>query len=465
MEAALREDSTFAMAAYYYAHLSLGDGNGTAAALRALRLASRAPEFQRLLITAEMSSALNDPASAVVAESLAMKFPNDPRIHELRARVRSWGGDFPGAVVALERAIALDSASEPVERQACRLCEDIGRLADTYLWWDSLDAADRTARRFLRLRPAHHHPWMALLRSAAARGDTAALRSHFRKFYEANPLPTSPLYFPRYQVLAEQYDQATATLQPFLESPRTWEAVEARWLTTIALRNQGRLADAMSLVRVEPGPNDLAEALIEIEHGNARSAVAIFARRGRADQSTWAPGVQARTHTWNAALLGMALLAAGDTGRVRPLVDSVAYWGQRSAYIRDKRLHHYLRGMLYVAQRRDPEAANELREAIGSPAHGFTRINYELGRVLLRLDRADEAVPIVRAALHGDIDGSNLYMTRTDLHELLAQAFDRAGQRDSAAVHYRAVLRAWERADPVYYVRRDSARARLSRLN
>ncbi len=465
MEAALREDSTFAMAAYYHALLSLGDGNGTLTALRALRLASRAPEFQRLLITAEMSHALNDPASEVVAESLAMRFPNDPRMHHLRARVRFWGGDFAGAVVAIERAIALDSASEPVERQDCRLCAELNDLTGTYQWWDSLEAADRTARRLIRLRPSHHGSWSALLRSAAARGDTSALRSHYRRFHEANPLSTSPLYFPRYQILAEQYDQATTTLQPFIESPRTWEGVEARWLTTIALRNQGRLVDAMSLVRVEPGPNDIAEALIEIERGNARAAVAIFARRSRADKSMWAPGVQARSHTWETTLLGMALLAAGDTGRVRTLVDSVAYWGQRSAYSRDKRLHHYLRGMLYVAQRRDAEAASELREAVGSPAHGFTRINYELGRVLLRLDRAAEAVPIIRAALHGDIDGSNLYMTRTDLHELLAQAFDRAGQRDSAAVHYRGVVKAWERADPVYHARRDSARARLSRLN
>ena len=73
-------------------------------------------------------------------------------------------------------------------------------------------------------------------------------------------------------------------------------------------------------------------------------------------------------------------------------------------------------------------------------------------------------MPVVRAALHGDLDGANLYMTRTDLHELLAQAFDRLGQRDSAMVHYRAVVRAWEQADPVYHARRDSARTRLSGL-
>jgi hypothetical protein len=53
-------------------------------------------------------------------------------------------------------------------------------------------------------------------------------------------------------------------------------------------------------------------------------------------------------------------------------------------------------------------------------------------------------------------------MTRTDLHELLAQAFDRLGARDSASVHYRAVAKAWERADPLYHARRDKARAWLT---
>jgi hypothetical protein len=79
------------------------------------------------------------------------------------------------------------------------------------------------------------------------------------------------------------------------------------------------------------------------------------------------------------------------------------------------------------------------------------------------LKRPAEAVPIVRAALHGDLDGSSLYVMRTELHELLAQAFDAMGQRDSAALHYRAVVKAWARADPMFHARRDSARAWLAR--
>ena len=111
-----------------------------------------------------------------------------------------------------------------------------------------------------------------------------------------------------------------------------------------------------------------------------------------------------------------------------------------------------------VAERRDSAAAVELREANHSPTNGFAPINYELGRTLLRLNRATEAVPVVRAALPGGIDGSNLYVTRADLHELLAEAFDRLGNRDSAAVHYGAVARAWARSDAAYRTRLDRAR-------
>jgi hypothetical protein len=74
-----------------------------------------------------------------------------------------------------------------------------------------------------------------------------------------------------------------------------------------------------------------------------------------------------------------------------------------------------------------------------------------------------EAVATLQSSLRGEIDASNLYVTRTDLHELLAQAFDAAGQRDSARFHYRAVVNAWRRADATYHVRRAHATDWLAR--
>jgi hypothetical protein len=132
----------------------------------------------------------------------------------------------------------------------------------------------------------------------------------------------------------------------------------------------------------------------------------------------------ARHKTWSKTLLAMVLAAIGVHAALRPLADTVEYWGQRSNYGRDRRAHHYVRGMLLVAQKRDAGAATELREAIYSPTNGFTRVNYELGRVLVRLGRAERRCRSSARALHGELDGSSLYVSRTELHELLAQAFD-----------------------------------------
>lgn len=461
MQAALREDSTFAMAAYFDARLSReGDGDETARRTRALRLAARAPERDRLMITADVLEMTQDPSALVVAESLAARYPRDPRALALLSGAHSGRGNWSDAAAVIERAIAIDSAAEPVARQSCRLCDDFTQLANVYLWWDSLPAADRTARRFTRLRPMHHYPWHVLAATSAARGDTAALRTNLRQFHASNPLGVSPDYFVRRLILAEQYDEAARVLAPLLESPRPVDGGLARWLQSILLRNQGRADEAGQ--RARNAHNDLAEALVALEQEHPRVAVTILGARARSDESPFSPGVKARHLTWNKTLYGMALAAVGDTNALRALADTVESWGEKSSYGRDRRAHHYLRGMLAVARHRDEEAVVELREAMHSPTNGFTRVNYELGRALLRLNRAAEAVPVVRAALHGDIDGSNLYMTRTDLHELLAQSFDRTNARDSAAVHYRAVVGAWATADPLYHARRERARAWLA---
>jgi hypothetical protein len=159
----------------------------------------------------------------------------------------------------------------------------------------------------------------------------------------------------------------------------------------------------------------------------------------------------------------MAMAASGDTVALRRMADTVEYWGPRSIYGRDRKLHHYLRGLLLVAAGRDEEAIRRFGEALYSPTLGFTRVNLEMGRALLRRGRAREAAAVVAPALRGEIDASNLYVTRTELHELLAQAYDGAGMTDSAAVHYQAVARAWANADPQFRARREAATDWLAR--
>jgi hypothetical protein len=101
-------------------------------------------------------------------------------------------------------------------------------------------------------------------------------------------------------------------------------------------------------------------------------------------------------------------------------------------------------------------------QGFSSPAFGYTLINYELGQRLVALRRPAEGIPIVQAALRGGIEGPGLYVTGTELHELLAQLFDASHARDSAAAHYAVIARAWASADPMLRPRFDAARGWLA---
>jgi tetratricopeptide (TPR) repeat protein len=273
------------------------------------------------------------------------------------------------------------------------------------------------------------------------------------------------------RLLTGRLDDADAEcgLQLRKEDPRVFGPY--RWACTILWRNQGRYRDAYNLIAAGrlPGGYPLAARLetdqvslgvLELEMGRPLLALGIWDAI-RPDTTSVAPGRFARELTWYLVRRGTAAVAAGQFDLARQLADSAELIGQRSLYGRDPKLHYFLRGLL-AATSGDHESAIDLfRRSVNSWTYGYTRANLELARSLMVVGRPHEAIVPLRAALHGGWDGSNLYVTRTELHEALAQAFAAAGARDSATAHYRAVERAWRHADPNLAPRYQAARAWL----
>src|SRR5688500_16855467 len=478
MSEALREDTSFAMAAYYVAVITQGDEAEHAARQRARRLALAAPEPERLMITAELLHRDHDPGALAVAREWASRYPRDARAFSTLSHALSAAGEWAAAVAAIERAIALHREADGFEqgeapREICPVCDYFGHLGALYMWWDSLPAVERTARRSLDAKPGQAYPWMLLSNAAARAGDTAEAIRRLNRLQSATAQPIGREHELLLHLTLEHYDLVEQETRAMLRSSRADEAGVARWLLPIALRNQGRLAEAEQLLRtgrMSGGPPPLVpqvavdyvnEGLIALESGNPARAASYWEMRGRLELPR-ARGQYARWVAWHTTLSATALAAAGDTVAVRRLADTVQYWGEQSAFGRDRRLHHFLRGLLLAKRGEDAAAVQEYRAAIFGWSLGYTRINYELAKALLRLDRPDEAVAALAPALRGGPDAANLYVTRTELHELLAEAHRRAGNRDSAAVHDRAVVRAWARADPQFVARREAARARLA---
>jgi tetratricopeptide (TPR) repeat protein len=238
---------------------------------------------------------------------------------------------------------------------------------------------------------------------------------------------------------------------------------QAVWYLVISLRNQGRLREALAMTaRIS---YQLPRSIVLHELGRTAEAAKSFeAQVGFSDTDPF-PGHKAKHRTWMLTHVATSLAAGGDTVRLAQLADSVEQLGKLSAFGRDPRLHHYIRGLLWNARKQPARAATAFRSSIWSWSEGYTRGNYELARTLTALKLPRQALYPLQTALRGDIESSNLYVSRTELHELLAQTFDALGQRDSAAVHYQRVVDAWRAADPALTARRNAAQLRLAAVS
>ena len=473
MRSALQEDSTFAMAAYYLWISSerVLAGSGLPYRALAMRLAPRAPERERLLILGSTLSSLESPAAVAYAESLSIRFPNDPNGQALLGGVRSTLGDFPGSARAYNRAVALDSGANAIGGEGCRACEALSSLAYNYLAWDSSEAARRTVYRWIRFQPWNASPVGVLAEIASRVGNWQEVPGLFARMDTLAPGRNDyrevQLYF---LIRREDYEQLDREATRALQDPRRDLQVDAIWIWLIGLRNQGRLREAGALAHsgVLPGggkvpaglsPLVIANATVDFDAGRYQDAAAVYAGQAADNASNPYDGHRARGISWNLTLEGMVRAAMGDTASVRRIADSVEVIGKQSLFGRSPKLHYFLRGLLLARQNRHAEAVDAFRRAVLSLTDGFTRINSELAKSLVALGRPLEAVAVLQPALRGAVDASNLYITRTELHEQLAQAFTQAGLRDSAATHYRAVEQAWRHADPQFSERYRIAKA------
>lgn len=473
--AAIGEDSSFAMAAYF-AWRSEAMANGPrqdALAARARALAAHAPDRDRLLIMAHLGASRWDLAAIATSESLATRFPNDA---EALIRAADVANDLPGALTLLDRAIALDSTSAKDPAAICRACDAFNLLARRYDWADSSRRVEETLNRWSALRPADYQPWRVRADYLMGLGrvrDADAAQRHADSL--GAPRGDSVEASLGRALRTDELEAAMAICRSRLAGADPDQFVRYRSLCTIGLRMEGRDRDALVLsqearlpwtnvVRHGVAPDRVHGAILDMEMRRPLAAAIAFTNMAaEAAHSVLPEGLMAGTVAWDLTLSATASALAGDTVRVRSLVDSVELIGHRSLVARDPLLHHFLRGLLLAQAGQHEGAVREFRAAIWSPSQGYTRINYEIGKSLLALNRAPEAIPILRAALRGSVEGSGLYLTRTETHELLARAFDNAGQRDSAAVHYAVVERAWRSADPLFVVRYDTARQWLLR--
>ena len=490
--AAVAEDSSFAMAAYYWALASSDFAAGSQRMARAVRLSATASDRERLRIRAGWALRYSVPELAALAESLVTRFPDEVDGHLYRGAALVMAQDYLAAVPHLQRAMRMDSlairraATEGgAGAAACAGCDARSHLVFAYQAADSLDAAEREARSWTRFAPASPAAWLALAGVLDGRGHRlearAALDAARRVDNPGNVAVQNGLAI--HWILTGDHARVTELLRLRAESGSPSEQAEALWYLTIVERERGRLTDAVTTARryrilqraTEPVPahgaassSALIEAVMLDAAGRHREAAALFDSVSRWRVPTLASSHVARSRAWGMTHAANALASTGDAGALLARADTIARYGAQSGYGRDQRLAHHVRGLALAARGDDATAIAEFRASIRSLSLGYTRTNAEMARALLRLDRPMEAVRALQPALRGGVDGTNLYVSRTEVHELLARAWDSVfgaspspAARDSATAHYAIVARAWREGDAPFRARADSATSRI----
>lgn len=436
-DAAIQEDSGFAMA-WLYASRAAADPTRVLACLReAVRRAATAPDRERLTILARWAVATIDPAARAYAETLAVRYPSEPANLLLLAQSRLEFGESEAAQEPARRVLALDSLGRTGRGANCYACEAWFTLIASNLDLDRPEAAIAAARDFLRHQPnaptalqALYGVLVRLDRHREADSVLAALDSIARP---------DPPYLREQRLRRGEFAALLAEVTEAAARGNADERSDARWWWVIALRTQGRPAEALAVGRLDVG---IAEAQVLCESGRAVEgaqrfeAIANQVLRQPIDPRDPAANYHRAKHrAWHLTHAAACLDLAGDTTRLLPLADTIQAIGARSSWPRDQRLHFYVRGLLARRRGDTAQAITLLRDAIASPVNGLTRINYDLAGLLLARGQPVEAIRWLQAALRGPQDAGGFYITRTKLEQRLGQAFRAAGQTDSALVH------------------------------
>ena len=471
-EAAVAEDSLFALAHYYLAVTIDDPVDARRRLLRAHRLATTVSDRERLTINAGWASTLSVPTFRAISDTLAIRYPTDVVGQVNLAMALVSDGEYLEALQPLQHVVSLGAPVSDDAAAEVSLGTAMRTMVSAYEAADSLAAAERVARRWVRMQPGSRAAVRALVevldaQGRAEDGDAVLRATTVHVLEDVDALYRRAANFVR----AGRFDDAERLLCDMIEAGSVYEQIDAYWMLAISLRQQGRLADALAATRrmrailpdssatvAGSAPTIAAlEAQILLELGRPRAASALFDSIARGRDHLDSKANEARRQTWNLTHSAGARAAAGDTMGLARLVDSIQSSGLRSGHGRDRRLHHYVRGLLLVARGEDEGAAVEFSRAMLSRNFGYTRANYELARTLVRLGRPADAVAVLQPALRGGMEGANLYVSRTELHELLAQAWDAAGRSDSALTHYRVVADEWRLADRALQPRRAAA--------
>jgi tetratricopeptide (TPR) repeat protein len=420
---ALAADANFALA-----HLGMANSSATAAEFfdelaKAVALAGKVSEGERLLILGQDAGARGDPArQKKLLTQLTRAYPNDERGFNQLGIYYFGVQDWASAVKTFERAIAINP----------EFSQPYNQMGYGYRFLEKYDQAERAFKKYIQLIPDDPNPYDSYAELLMKMGRFEESIKNYEKALEVDPnFVASYIGIGNNQMFMGRGADARKTFARLTKVSRTpGEKRQALFWTANSYLHEGdtdkALAEVQKMVAIAMEGKDHGAAAgdqnlmgnILLEAGKPDAAAAKFDAQLEMQARSNAPAETkeqiVRNHLFNQARVA---LARNDLATAKAKAKEYAAKVAARKVPFEVRQTHELAGYIALAERRHAAAAAELRQA-----------NQQDPRVLFHLavaiqgggDRAKAKQAFDRAANFNAL-GGNYAFVRRKARELLAK--------------------------------------------
>lgn len=397
---------------------------------------ARASFWDRTTLEAERIQPLGEVGRVVALyRELVSRYPRDPRAYTRLWNALIMTGEWPEAEKVALGQLAIDSLAATAGNGVCAPCGAYSDLAFTRLAMGDDEGAEKAARRLLELQPDLGGGWSALSIVLMARGKFDEGIEAYRRAHAINPEDGEWWMNgqARNLIIANRLKDADTLIARLLQSKDPIARDNGLDIRALWYREQGNWSEALKVLDQEAKEGGDPRQ-IRLMRANTMAHMGRYAEARREFElmhelfKNDPRGDNARWFSWSHTLMGDALAPTGDTTLLKILADSALMMGSASYYSRDKTVPHYLRALVAVQGGRADEADREFKLALFS-RNGFTRVNTEYGRFLMKQKRYDDALTILRQGLMGPLEAMSRYQPRSETLALIDSVRTLSGKK------------------------------------
>jgi serine/threonine protein kinase/tetratricopeptide (TPR) repeat protein len=459
---AVEHDSTFAMALYFLATLTVGEESRELAD-KALKYSANASEIERYYIESYHAFIAYDYDETIrKLQRILDRWPDEKITHFTMAVIYSQMLGKPElAIHHCRRTLEIDPLFKRAYNQMAYAYERLGD-SDSSLW---------AINSYIDLAPDEPNPYDTRGDLYSYSGRLEEALASYKRADEIKP-GFSTLKIGHMHLFAGRYAQAESCYKVMASASDRWDRSEARTYLAIVPLYQGKFGEALKVLDRAIGADQMEQTVRRQNADKRRLAanihLALEAYETAVEEALNSRDVLIRAYPDNPVfIVDFYAHVLARTGRIAEAEEVLRDLESRMDKEALNRSHTYwvIKGNIARAKGDMDEAVGYFEKGLEIAPDPYFHIRSMLGEAYLEGGRLDQAVAALeRALLRYDAARALVPIRAVKAHYSLGLAYEKSGWLSKASEQYETFLDIWKEADDPGIPAVEDARQRLARL-